>query len=139
MSKASRRRRGGQAVAFYPGRDDNSIARRSLHLGSSLPPLDSGLPEDRRTFYPGPADSRPYRTLYNRPARLSATPLRTPPSGGAPRPVFGPSWGVFYEEPSQVTHCVRRKRRKEVIHARGIAGTRVRRGRRNERSNYTCR
>lgn len=41
--------------------------------------------------------------------------------------------------PKQVAVCARREIRKQVIHAKGIAGTKVRRPKRNAWSNVSCR
>lgn len=105
--------------------------------------------EDRRLFYPG----NPY-TGFQRARNLSGSPARLVVWGSSarspemqPRGRQGPSrasvWGpphrVGFEVPDSVVVCVRRKQRREVIHAKGRAGTRVRKPRRNQYSEIACR
>ena len=45
---------------------------------------------------------------------------------------------VQFKAPRTVLVCVRRKERREVIHAKGIAGSRVKKGRRNFWSKVRC-
>jgi len=151
----SRRRRSNQRA----GRDD--------YFGSltpSLPPPEPlwltyfprrtellGTPflrevEDRRAWYPSdvaPATGySPARTFSGRPARLRVqTPVRR--SEARFRPLVRlsyPSARIGFQEPRDVVICVRRSRRREVLHALGVAGSRgLRRPRRNAFSAITCR
>lgn len=45
---------------------------------------------------------------------------------------------IAFAEPSKVSVCVRRGIRKQVIHALGVAGGKVRRGRRSAYSDISC-
>lgn len=47
---------------------------------------------------------------------------------------------VAFQDPQRVPVCVRRKQRKAVLHAKGVAGRKgLRPPRRNLTSNYSCR
>lgn len=101
--------------------------------------------EDRREFYPAhhPATGyEPARTFFGVPARLVATPPPRKSILGRSRPLRGvyPSVTVAFERPREVLVCVRRSRRREVLHARGVAGRRgLRPPRRNAYSAVSCR
>lgn len=91
--------------------------------------------EDRRTFYPDQPLYRPARTIaVGRPARLK---LVQNPRYTAPSQTKGL---VAFAEPQKVPICIRRKERKQVLHAKGIAGSkkRLRPGRRSEFSSIHC-
>lgn len=101
-----------------------SLLRRSLIASPVLREV-----EDRRTFHP--ARIRTAAPIFSR----SSTRLV------APRSVRGafPSSKVGFAVPHDVAICVRRKQRKEVLHAKGRAGGKVSRfRRRNEFSNVKC-
>jgi hypothetical protein len=53
---------------------------------------------------------------------------------------LGKRGGAFsmFKVPANVGVCVRRKRRKEVLHAKGVAGSRVRRGKSNRFTKVRC-
>lgn len=87
--------------------------------------------EDRRTFYPDPL-FRPAAALPRHAARIIASS-----SGGGN--AFYPSSRIAFAAPRGVAVCVRRKERREVIHAIGKAGSRVsRRRRRTWTSEVDC-
>lgn len=82
--------------------------------------------EDRRRYHPLGALAPPSRALPRanevRPSRNPATP-----------------WGFNFRIPNAVAICVRRKQRKEIIHAKRIAGKRgLSGGKRNVWSTVGC-
>lgn len=90
--------------------------------------------EDLRQWHPAP-DLEPARTRSGRPAGIQATPLR-PRSRSSHRglspSLHWPSFGVEFKAPWKVLVCVRRKVRREVLHAlrwtgKGTGGGRHRR------------
>lgn len=101
--------------------------------------------EDRRTFHPA-GRQRPAAGFYLPRHQLRvATPKRAvsvvtePYQGESPSTaLFSPPVGIGFVAPRQVAICIRRKTRRQVIHAKGIAGTRVRRPRRTEYSGIIC-
>lgn len=85
--------------------------------------------EDRRVYSPG----RVPKALTSRQlARITI---------GFPRKSIHSSSDqvVRFKLPRQVAVCARRSIRKQVIHAKGIAGRKVRKPRRNAFSNVSCR
>lgn len=101
--------------------------------------------EDRRTFHPAGVN-RPAAGFFMPRHRLRvSTPRRpvtvatAPGLGVSPSPeTFSPPIGIGFVAPRQVAVCIRRKVRKEVIHAKGFAGGRVRKPRRSTYSEITC-
>lgn len=90
--------------------------------------------EDRRSFYPEPA-TRPALLFSGAKHSLIAS---TPKKATKRAKSRVPSQVAFYA-PSQVLVCVRRKRRKEVLHALRKTGKRgQRRPRRNSLSHIRC-
>lgn len=110
------------------------------------PPVhDLPLVEDRRLFYPRPpviareTTYRPARRLSGGLARLVVRPTPQRVLDRASTARFVPS-AVRFDVPRDVAVCVRRKRRREVLHALKVAGRRgMRRPRRNEYSAISCR
>lgn len=104
------------------------------------------LPDDRRTFYPTQPSGLWVRERAKRPAmRFSGRPARV--VQGSPRKRDQePSralpdmfWGALsFRTPQRVAVCVQRGRRREVIHALGIAGSRVRKPRYGPFSKVRC-
>lgn len=93
-----------------------------------------GLIEDRRTHYPGLSPfKRPVQQMaVGRPARLTLVePKRYGPSAQTKAT-------VAFAEPQKLPLCHRRKTRKEVLHATGKAGGKVRPPKRNEWSDVSC-
>lgn len=95
---------------------------RSVTLSSfpsSLRPLSSHLRlfEDRRTWHPLPSSLRVPRT-FNSYARLRITPTPRYPR----HPSTYPSPSISFVAPQRVVLCVRRQRRREVLHALHKAG-----------------
>lgn len=100
--------------------------------------------EDRRTFHPA-GRQRPaagffmarHRLRVVNTARASTAPyLGDSPSTETFSPVV--PIGVGFVAPRQVAICIRRKSRREVMHAKGYAGGKVRRPTRNEYSGVIC-
>lgn len=95
-------------------------------------PVNIRLVEDRRTFHPrGPV----------RPAAMVTTPnhrLRSRTSRNMRNP-YAVAHSLAFQAPEQVLVCVRRQRRKEVLHALGKAGgTGQKRPRRSFFSTISC-
>lgn len=105
-----------------------------------LDPLGSNLSafEDRRLHYPAafPTSWKPATAFNGRPARL--TPSRLKKTRGMA--LSWPSHRISFEAPARVILCVRRKQRREVFHAKGLAGGRgYKRPRRSVYSSISCR
>lgn len=83
--------------------------------------------EDRRRYYPGLI--RPAVAVPRSSSRLVLS---------SRKPYAQTKATVVFKAPPRVALCVRRQRRKEVIFAMGVAGSRVRRPRRNEFSEVSC-
>lgn len=100
-----------------------------------VPPLP--LP-DRRIYNPEPAHTRPARRLSGLPARVVApTPGKRSLGRSGKLQALSPSVLLFARS-AGVFACVQRKTRKEVIHAKGIAGSKVKKPKRNAYSNVRC-
>lgn len=105
-------------------------------LSSDLLPV-----EDRRSWSPGaaapPLDYSSARTVIGSPARLRAS-ARHSTGPGRVAPTFSPV--VAFQTPSRVNICIRRQRRKEVLHAKRFYGrAKLRRPTRNAYSSISCR
>lgn len=113
--------RRSQASAALPR--DVSPPRRSQNLRSryEVPPLV--LPVDRRYFDPEPEATRPAKRLSGRPARVVAPPpaKRAVAPAGRPAKLLSPSTLLFARS-AGVAVCVQRGVRREVLHAKGVAG-----------------
>lgn len=86
--------------------------------------------EDRRTFHP--ARVRPSRTPRQVARVLMALPSPAKKNARLSREI------VSFKLPKSTAVCVRRSIRKEVIHAKGVAGGRVGRPHRNAMSRISC-
>lgn len=145
MSRRSSRRTPRQSIVRQAGRDvvkHTPIARvRTL---PRLKTIDLRVFEDRRAFHPDIV--RPAFALPR-----SASRLVVHPNVNKPRPVpysLGPTLRgsiphrIGFEVPRQVVLCVRRQRRREIMHALGVAGRggvgRGRKRRTNEYSEVGC-
>jgi len=99
--------------------------RRLYHpLGRSRPAAGFFLPRHRLVVP---------RTPARRAMRVTAPLLVGPGAETSSVPI-----GIGFQAPRQVAVCIRRKTRREVIHAKGIAVSRVRRPRRTEYSGVEC-
>lgn len=119
---ARRSRKSARRGTFATANDVWSLLRPSE-------PLRSGRLleiEDRRRFNPLSVE-----VLRTPRKRLRVTQVKKP-GGKKLRP------GFFFNTPKFAVMCVRRKERKEVLHARGVAGSKVRKPRRNQWSSVKC-
>ena len=87
--------------------------------------------EDRRTFNPSPV--RPARTLRKVTRLVLSLPAKSKAQPRQARPDV-----LRFDVPESTMVCVRRHRRKEVLHATGKAGGRVKRPRLNAWSKVSC-
>jgi len=132
------------------GRDASSIANRSSVAPSRSPTLRSqntrarvivpDLPVDRRLWNPEPEPTRPAKRFSGVPARVvapSPKKARVAPSGKI-LALHNPLPQLLFQQASGVAVCVQRKTRKEVLHAKKIAGSPVRAGKRGPYSSIKC-
>lgn len=91
---------------------------------------------DGRNWYPDALD--PFRPVSSRrrPVRL-VSPTRPSRPGRRPPNLFRSRPVLAFSAPRHVVVCVRRRRRREVLHALRIAGRGGRRGRRYRRNAYS--
>lgn len=103
-------------------------------------PWELEAPQDLREWHPDPAGSLP-RTVTGQRARLVVHPPGKRASGRS-RPFQAHSpvpHAIGFHAPHRVWICIRRRIRKQVLHAFGIAGSRgLRRPRRNQWSGVFC-
>lgn len=163
-SASARRRRRAAAVsanahsgtrsrvpASLPAPVPHPFRRRSQSDTSDSYSLPSSA-DDRRHWIPEPqlshrGTSRPYHFQldYAPPARVSGSParliapVRRRASQTSRKPKAYHLSALVFAAPQGVKVCVQRKTRKEVMHAKGHAGGRVRKGRRTSLSNMRCR
>lgn len=112
-------------------------ARRAFYPSETTLP-DLRLFEDRRTWKPGYA---PPSRLEGRRLDSGVVPLFhiTPARKNAPGAVLGVPRAIAFAKPEQVAVCIRRERRREVLHAHGVAGSHgLRGGRRGALSGISC-
>lgn len=121
MSKRSRNR--SRRVASANAK--RSLPRTQFPSRSNQIDLEDYLRsiEDRRTYHPE-GEFRPARDTSARRHRLTLpTPAPTQlMAAPAPFGFGGPPPGVAFQTPQKVLVCVRRKIRKEVLHALGHSG-----------------
>ncbi|QXP44167.1 MAG: hypothetical protein [Arizlama microvirus] len=127
------------------------IASRSPAASSRSPTLRSqnpprvrvsvpDLPVDRRLWNPEPEAIRPAKRFSGVPARVVAPPPKkaiVAPSGHV-RALHNPLPQLLFQKASGVAVCVQRKIRKEVLHAKQVAGTTVKPGKRGPYSGIKC-
>lgn len=150
------------------GRDANAVASRRLHLSPppKTPVADSVLRSRNTPPSPSIADGRVWHpdrsarpALYD--SGVPASPNRLvdrarvhswsqkkalrPRQGSPSKFRYGPTYQsqtkavLAFHAPQSVNICKRRSTRKQVIHAKGIAGGRVKKPRFNQWSKYSCR
>ncbi|QXP44213.1 MAG: hypothetical protein [Arizlama microvirus] len=98
--------------------------------------------EDRRFFYPEPFQTswRPATRFSDVRARLTVHPNTNKRSTARLDPFAGLSPVVSFHRPDSVRICVRRKQRREVLHAKRVAGRAgLARPRRSVYSSISCR
>lgn len=131
------------------GRDANAIANETQSLLTSpylIRSLDYytslQLVTDYRRYHPDPfepprtiSNNYGYRHVPRSITRRSTRKAWTKPYGNT---TF-PSHRLVYANPQRVILCIRRNRRRQVIHALGIAGSRVKKPTRNINSSISCR
>lgn len=133
------------------GRGTSATSNLRLHGGSvsvfdDLHKALSPIGADRRQWHPEDAPTyNPARYLSGAPARIVISRPAKPlfrPSKAFLSPVYSPTVSlpstVRYEAPKAVAVCVRRKQRKEVLHAKGKAGGRVSKPKMNVHSSTRC-
>lgn len=99
---------------------DVSPRRRSQNPAPEMEPLI--LPVDRRHYNPEPELTRPARRVSGVPARVVAPPLKKRLSPAGKRlPALSPA-ALLFARPAGVAVCVQRGIRKEVLHAKNVAG-----------------
>lgn len=99
--------------------------------GAATRSLSRNLYEDRRLYHPLRRNAPP-RALRRASLQLVAREPRSSRYRGTAAP-------ISFREPRDVFVCARRQERREVIHARGIAGRRnLRKPRRTALSNINC-
>lgn len=160
MAKARRRLGVRGAVATANGNAGRSRASGALHPSSGRrSQADFGsevwepvsLPADRRRFIPVQPGSmrlerRQAARFYEPARRFSSVPARVvaaPPRKSAKtrsKGLRGHSMAaLLFDQPQNVVVCVKRQRRREVMHAIGVAGSQVKRGRPGAFSKIYCR
>lgn len=132
MARRANKSKTGRVVSTStPQRYRSTMPRSRPSLSPARPrPLRSGpyyfqpinmtLPGDRRTFHPAPDFSRPAFSAFQR----SATRLVMPGPVKRAKLMSARSnaWATAFDKPRDVMVCVRRKIRREVIHALGLGG-----------------
>lgn len=132
MSRKSRRRRSEDPSVFPTAISIRSLA--PLVRDSLFDRLDFRPVEDRRTYHPLAA-ARPARIVTGHPVRRHvvrpAVKYRSP---------FFPSSRIRFAVPKRTLICIRRKTRREVLHALSKVGRGRGSGRkrRNYHSEVTC-
>lgn len=107
-----------------------------LVLPSTEDFLSAGLDSDRRFFHPDPFNGP--RINFSTPARLRVLPRSSSSTWNRSDPFLSHRLG--FHTPQRVALCVRRKARREVLHANRQAGRRgLRPPRRNAWSSISCR
>lgn len=131
---AKRRRR---VVSTYPPRQRYSYAVPGYSVRPVSPTNYLSILqaiEDRRTWHPSP---------YTRPLASFTVGKRSTIKHASKTSLGGPASfsraALTFAQPKKLALCIRRAQRKQVIHAKGIAGGRVRRPRRNQWSEISCR
>lgn len=145
MARRSRRpKQRVTTVTTRPHRESRSFTSRRL-VRQSRPSRRLAVIEDRRLYHPD-RFTRPARSFTNRTHRLAVDQPRrvSEPPGlhgrAKKRRRRALSFArIKFEDPKTLI-CVRRRRRREVLFAKGVGGGRVSRRRRtNEFSSISCR
>lgn len=137
MSRRSRRRRSTDRTDAIASQIANPrLFRPTPLIVTRLPPVHRAEVEDRRTHHPL-GFFRPARMITGHPSHLVAKP------GPAKfrRASLQVPKAIAFEAPKKTLICVRRKQRKEVLHAlkkTGKGGGKRRRPRRNWYSAISC-
>lgn len=129
MARRARRNR-TERVATLNARRPNPYDF-TFRLHRFAPPQFTFIPDDRRRWHPERL-ARP-ASIIRPAARLVARDTRLHPLWDQQTKAT-----IAFADPPRVSVCRRRQQRKEVIHAKGVAGGRVRPPRRNEFSDVSC-
>lgn len=136
---ATARRAWVDPLSRYLGLLESPLPPRQILPLPDLPAPDLREIEDRRLFHPG---SKAPGTLSSQRTRLRTYP-RTSQARGRPYEPFKAFQTVphriGFSRPRDVLVCVRRKARREVLHALGRTGGRMRPPRFTEYSTIHCR
>jgi len=149
----------GRAVPISSSNVRRPASERSASLPRNVSPVarsskreypDLILPIDRRHYYPSSPDepisrphSRPAKRFSGQPARVVAPPIQEQPKrrsvpAGKPAKLIRPS-ALLFQAPQNVAVCVQRGIRKEVLHAKGVAGkTNLKAPKRGPYSGVSC-
>lgn len=132
----SRARRGVLYTASAPVRRSSNpagalprtLSPQARSQNREVPELP--LPSIDRRFYT-PVQNPPAKRFSGSPARVVSPPLKNRPVGrpgtsqvpfNPPKPLRIPAARLLFAQPAGVAVCVQRGKRKEVLHAKGIAG-----------------
>lgn len=106
-----------------------------LNVNNSSRLADLRNVEDRRT-YAYKSYVQPFRDIYNRPARLKIYSKPIKEENKKNTNIL--PWRIAFYNSSRVAVCIRRKIRKEIMHAKGYAGGHVGPPKYNEASKIHC-
>lgn len=98
--------------------------------------LDAPLLGDGRLFHPDPLEAP--RTVSGTPARVRVLPRRSSSATARSDPFLAFRDRLTFRTPDRVALCVRRKQRRQVLHALRRTGRGNRPPRRNAWSNVSC-
>lgn len=140
MARKKRKKSGSTLQSPREAFDFTSPRLRRLPLG------DLFAVQDLRTYHPE-RDHRKRLTVLGVPSkvRIAAVESVRHPQPKSKINKRAANWppalpsAIEFQAPKRVLVCVRRKARREVLHALGGAGGRVKRPRRNRDSNVICR
>lgn len=147
MGRRTRNRRDASRIASAPQdrswADPEPLALPTLPFQPAIrSPLTSV--EDRRMWHPDPSPVARSSRRSRVPVHLPQAKRRSGPLSRSPKFLLATARshyltsGLTFRAPQYVAVCVRRKRRREVLFARGKGGGGKRPGRRNFFSNVRC-
>lgn len=132
-------RRSNRVNSQYPSRRDTSLNRQRVwsvprtFVSSNRSAWPVRFPlsplqqlEDRRTWHPDNRMMRPVAATVRSAKRIIVNPVG---------PLTAP---LRFADPRRVVVCIRRAIRKRIMHAKGVAGGRVRRPKRTPWSSISC-
>lgn len=129
----------GYGYAYRPSPVQRYVVREAANAQRAVVRSleDRRLWNPERILSPVPASlTRSARRQVVMPRQsASASPRAT---GGLLTPTAMIGAGIGFAQPNKVAICVRRHSRREVLFAKGVGGTKVRRGKRNPWSYVQC-
>lgn len=134
-SRQARRGRRTASSALAAGRDQWSFGDPLSSLSGSR----DSFPEDRRFYAPA---FEPARLFSGAPARTIVYGKKAtvfPSRFIGPSILHWPDKQIAFKTPRNVPICVKRKQRKEIMHAKGVAGGKVKKPRQTYYSQVRCR